>query len=177
MSVIDRIAIISDIHGNITALEAVLKDIETRGITKIFCLGDIVLKCANPDKVIDLVREKCEVVLKGNCDDLISKPSSIEHGYWTAIKIGKDRCNYLYDLPVFHEFYISGYLMRLFHSSPLSLEHVFNPMYDGDGPNYIGLKITDPSVMFKNTPFIGKTNKDKFPDIVRIRTYPYTKCY
>ena len=50
----DRIAIISDVHGNITALEAVLADIEARNINKIYCLGDSVIKCANPDKVIDL---------------------------------------------------------------------------------------------------------------------------
>ena len=38
----DKIALISDIHANLTALEAVLKDIKERKITKIFCLGDIV---------------------------------------------------------------------------------------------------------------------------------------
>ena len=59
----ERIAILSDVHGNITALEAVLNDIEKREITKIYCLGDSVIKCANPDKVIDLLREKCEVMI------------------------------------------------------------------------------------------------------------------
>ena len=36
----DKIAIISDVHGNITALNTVLKDIKKRNINKIFCLGD-----------------------------------------------------------------------------------------------------------------------------------------
>ena len=54
----DRVAIISDIHGNITALKAVIKDIETRDISKIFCLGDSVLKSCNSDKVIDLLTRK-----------------------------------------------------------------------------------------------------------------------
>lgn len=40
----EKIALISDIHSNIVALKAVLEDIESRGITRIFCLGDIVLK-------------------------------------------------------------------------------------------------------------------------------------
>ena len=40
--VMEKIAIISDVHGNITALRAVIKDIEARGIDKIFCLGDSV---------------------------------------------------------------------------------------------------------------------------------------
>ena len=39
----DRIAIISDVHGNITALKAVIADIESRNINRIFCLGDSVL--------------------------------------------------------------------------------------------------------------------------------------
>lgn len=37
----DKIAIISDVHGNITALNAVLNDIKNRNINKIICLGDI----------------------------------------------------------------------------------------------------------------------------------------
>ena len=55
----DRIAIISDVHANITALNAVLDDIHSRGISRIFCLGDSVTKCCNPDLVIDKLREKC----------------------------------------------------------------------------------------------------------------------
>ena len=55
----EKIAILSDVHGNITALESVISDIEKRGISKIYCLGDSVIKCANPDKVIDLLRKKC----------------------------------------------------------------------------------------------------------------------
>ena len=54
----DRVAIISDIHGNITALETAIKDIEARNISEIYCLGDCVLKGCNPDLVIDLLQKK-----------------------------------------------------------------------------------------------------------------------
>lgn len=54
----ERIAIISDVHGNITALNTVLEDIKSRNISRIFCLGDSVTKCANPDKVIDTMFAK-----------------------------------------------------------------------------------------------------------------------
>ena len=64
----ERIAILSDVHGNLTALNTVINDIERRGISKIYCLGDSVIKCANPDKVIDILHDKCEVMLLGNCD-------------------------------------------------------------------------------------------------------------
>lgn len=53
----DRIALIADIHSNIVALKAVLKDIENRGITKIYCLGDLVLKGSSPCEVVDLIKK------------------------------------------------------------------------------------------------------------------------
>ena len=64
----EKIAIISDVHGNITALNAVLSDIKKRHIKRIFCLGDYVIKCTHPDLVIDKLREVCEVMLIGNSD-------------------------------------------------------------------------------------------------------------
>ena len=49
----EKIAIISDIHGNITALDAVFEDIENRGIKRIFCLGDMLIKCSSPEKCVE----------------------------------------------------------------------------------------------------------------------------
>lgn len=162
----ERIAILSDVHGNLTALEAVISDIENRGISKIFCLGDSVIKCANPDKVIDLLRKKCEVMLLGNCDEIICRPD-IELGrFWSRDKIGEDRANFVYNLPVSYEFYMSGHLIRLFHASPISLEHVFNPMFPNSDTIYFNKIITDPNDLFKNTEFIGKTENEPVPDVV-----------
>lgn len=53
----DRIALISDIHGNIPALEATLDDIRRRGIVRIFCLGDLGGKGPHGEKVVDICRE------------------------------------------------------------------------------------------------------------------------
>lgn len=162
----ERVAILSDVHGNLTALETVIADIEKRGITKIYCLGDSVIKCANPDKVIDLLRDKCEVILLGNCDEIVCRPD-IEYGrFWSRDKIGEEKANFLYHLPVSYEFYMSGHLIRLFHASPISLEHVFNPMFPNLNTIYFNKIITDPNDLFKNTEFIGKTEKDPIPDIV-----------
>ncbi|MCS6850796.1 MAG: metallophosphoesterase [Gemmataceae bacterium] len=60
-------AIISDIHSNLEALQAVLKDIERHGVDEIYCLGDVVGYGPNPRECIDLVM-KCKVVLLGNHD-------------------------------------------------------------------------------------------------------------
>lgn len=61
------IAIISDIHGNLEALEAVLADIKQRNITEIYCLGDIVGYGPNPRECIDLVLD-FPLCLLGNHD-------------------------------------------------------------------------------------------------------------
>lgn len=70
-----RLAIISDIHGNFDALEAVLADIDGRGIREILCLGDIVGYGPEPASCIDLVRERCRLSLMGNHDlALLTEP-------------------------------------------------------------------------------------------------------
>ncbi len=162
----ERVAILSDVHGNLTALETVFADIEKRGITKIFCLGDSIVKCANPDKVIDLLREKCDVILLGNCDETICKPDVTSGRFWSRDKMGEERANFIYHLPVSYDFYMSGHLIRLFHASPISLEHVFNPMCSNVDTLYFDRIINDPNDLFKNTDFIGKTKNDPIPDIV-----------
>ncbi len=52
------IAILSNIHANLPALEAVLADIESQGIREILCLGDVVGYGAQPAECIDLLRSK-----------------------------------------------------------------------------------------------------------------------
>ncbi len=64
-------AIISDIHSNLEALEAVLADIEARGVREIVCLGDVVGYGANPKECLDLVRTRCRVCLMGNHDHAV----------------------------------------------------------------------------------------------------------
>ena len=60
-------AIISDIHSNFEALQAVLADIERQGVTEIYCLGDVIGYGPNPLECIDLIMQ-CKVVLLGNHD-------------------------------------------------------------------------------------------------------------
>ena len=83
----ERIAIISDVHGNITALNTVLDDIHEKGIKRIFFLGDSIVKCANPDLVVDKLRESCEVMLIGNLDYSICRPEVKDKNFWSRVKI------------------------------------------------------------------------------------------
>jgi predicted phosphodiesterase len=59
--------LISDIHGNLEALQAVLADIRSKGITEIYCLGDVVGYGPNPAECIDLVMD-LQLCLLGNHD-------------------------------------------------------------------------------------------------------------
>ncbi len=162
----EKIAIISDVHANITALETVLEDIEKRKVDKIFCLGDSIVKGANPDKVIDILKEKCEVILMGNTDYSVCNPNVKNKKYWTREKIGEERAEYINNLPLMYEFYLSGHLIRLFHATPYNLDGVYNPMFSNKTNTYQKIEIINPEKMFENTEFLGKKKEDKQPDII-----------
>ena len=64
------VALISDIHSNFEALEAVMEDIHNRSIEKIYCLGDVIGYGPNPKECIDLAQQ-CELSLMGNHDEAV----------------------------------------------------------------------------------------------------------
>ena len=124
-----RIAIISDIHSNLEALKATFKDIEKRKVDKIICLGDIIAKGVHPKECLKLVREKCDIVLQGNCDEHFSmeykntdefNEEEQERIKWNQSLINKEDREYLLNLPFCYEFYMSGSLVRLFHATPVA---------------------------------------------------------
>lgn len=61
-------AIISDIHSNLEALQAVLADIEKQRVPEIYCLGDVIGYGPNPRECVDLVMKHAKMVLLGNHD-------------------------------------------------------------------------------------------------------------
>lgn len=63
-----RIAVLSDIHGNLPALESVLAEVERASWDGVWCLGDVVGYGADPDRCADLVAERCSLCLAGNHD-------------------------------------------------------------------------------------------------------------
>ena len=122
----DKIAIISDIHGNYEALITVLKDIKRQQISEIYCLGDIVAKGTHQQECADLIRENCQVVIRGNCDQFFLEPT---HSHplseadqkriaWIQGKLRPGTRQYLLNLPYCYEFYLSGRLVRLIHAHP-----------------------------------------------------------
>ncbi len=73
-----RVAIVSDIHGNLTALEAVIADISRRGVDRVVHGGDLVLIGCQPAEVIDRIRELGWSGIVGNTDELLWRPEEHE---------------------------------------------------------------------------------------------------
>jgi len=121
---LDHIAIISDIHGNLTALEAVLADCHARGVSAIYNLGDLAGKGPDGPQVIDLCRETCDVNIFGNWDELLVRPGAKNATIpWHRQRIGEERIAWLRNLPRTTDFKLSGRHIRLFHASAQDLWH------------------------------------------------------
>lgn len=66
-----RIALISDIHSNLAALQTALNKIEELQVDRILCLGDVVGYGPRPNECVELIKEKCQVSLMGNHDHAV----------------------------------------------------------------------------------------------------------
>ncbi|MCE9619687.1 MAG: metallophosphatase family protein [Planctomycetes bacterium] len=91
-----RIGIISDIHGNFEALEAVLADIDRQGVDGIISLGDIIGYGPDPVACVDLVAKRCKWSLMGNHDfGVLYEPTNFNAAaeaaaYWTRAQFEEE---------------------------------------------------------------------------------------
>src|SRR3954454_15735436 len=117
-----RIAVLSDIHGNIHALDAVLSDVEREDVHEVWCLGDVVGYGADPNDCCARVREQADVVLSGNHDLAVTGELSLEEfsrgaaiaARWTQDVLDRDHVDWLASLQPQGEERDVG----LFHASP-----------------------------------------------------------
>ncbi|MBR1908422.1 metallophosphoesterase family protein [bacterium] len=68
-----KIAIISDIHGNLFALEKVLEDIEHEKCDNVICLGDLAMAGPEPNKTVELIKQMNWDIIQGNTDKMIAE--------------------------------------------------------------------------------------------------------
>ncbi|HSE10132.1 MAG TPA: metallophosphoesterase family protein [Nocardioidaceae bacterium] len=144
----ERIALISDVHGNLTALHAVLDDIDARGITRIFNLGDYVGKGPRGREVVEICQERCEVNILGNWDDFLPDPDrefDNEALKWWLAQLAPGQDEWLRALPFCHDFAMSGRQVRLFHASETTVHR--RVRFDHDEAEFLG--------MFTNTEATG----------------------
>ena len=105
-----RIAIISDIHGNREALDTVLAKIDTLECEKIFCLGDVVGYGPDPGYCVDVVGERCEVILAGNHEYAVLGKINIDYfnpharqaTLWTRDHLGPKQVKAIAEYPLTH---------------------------------------------------------------------------
>ena len=101
-----RIAMLSDVHGNRPAFEAVLAAIEDADVEEIWCLGDLVGYGAEPDDCVALARARCDVCLAGNHDLVVTgeidiadfSSSAALAAQWTRENIGYEALDFLKSL-------------------------------------------------------------------------------
>ena len=105
-----RIAILSDIHGNLEALTTIIDYIEDDSIDEIYCLGDIVGYGSNPNECIEIIAEKCKKVVIGNHDHAVLGLTSTEYfndfakisTYWTSNILSEQNREFLASLEFTH---------------------------------------------------------------------------
>jgi len=117
-----RIAVLSDIHGNRQAFEAVLAEVDAAGVDALWCLGDLVGYGADPDACVELARARTDLCLVGNHDlavrgdiplDEFSRGAAVA-AQWTQETIAPDNLEYLLGLDPQHVEQEIG----LYHASP-----------------------------------------------------------
>jgi predicted phosphodiesterase len=149
-----RIAIVSDPHGDLIALQKVMSDLEAQDpVDEVLVGGDLAQGGAQPAEVIDLIRERGWAAVRGNGDDLLVRladgatpaealrpaeathqelpDSLIPHALWSVDQLGSERIDYLRNLPLSIErgpFDFGS--VALVHATPWSTEGVVLPDAD-----------------------------------------------
>lgn len=123
MTPVERIAVVSDVHGNMTAYDAVLADIDRRGITTVLNLGDVAGKGPRGSAAVARTRERCAVTVRGNWDDFLPRPDADKNPasvWWYEELTPEDRA-WLLALPLVHDMVLSGRRVRFLHASAQSV--------------------------------------------------------
>jgi putative phosphoesterase len=136
-----RIGIISDIHGNLPALEAVLQDLRPKGLDALYCLGDLVGYAAFPNEVTERIRAEGIPTIMGNYDDGVGfdrdecgcayrDPGEKERGdrslMWTRARVTPDNKAFLRELVKEIRVEAEGKRVLMVHGSPRKMnEYLF----------------------------------------------------
>jgi putative phosphoesterase len=136
-----RIAVISDIHGNLPALQAVFADLASQRLETVYCLGDLVGYGASPNEVTERIRAEGMPTIMGNYDDGVGfdrdecgcayrDPIDKELGErslaWTKAQVTSENKAFLRTLLQEVRFNANGKRVLLVHGSPRKMnEYLF----------------------------------------------------
>ncbi len=137
----DAVAVITDIHANLPALQAALERIDELGIEQIYCGGDLVGYGPHPDEVCALIAERAIPTIYGNYDYAIARdledcgcayitPHDRELGQrsvdWTLAHTGQAAKDFMRELPFDLRFAVGATGVHLVHGSPRKVnEYLF----------------------------------------------------
>jgi len=124
----NRVALITDVHSNLEALEAIIKDVNAKNIEYIFSLGDLIGLGPNPSECIDLAMNNNIINILGNndCYNILpfetykhfrNSPSgnSYRNAVWTKEKLSKKQIEYIKNMPPSLDIKINDKLIALCH--------------------------------------------------------------
>jgi putative phosphoesterase len=127
-----NIGLIADIHANYTALEAVLDDMPE--VDSLVCLGDIVGYNPHPRKCVEEVRDRCDLVLRGNHDRNVRTPREYRHNElaseglkYAREELTEKQMDWLEDLPDRKDVFDTGFKSAHSHPNPDMLDKYVMP--------------------------------------------------
>ncbi|MDE7302066.1 MAG: metallophosphatase family protein [Oscillospiraceae bacterium] len=156
-----KIVILADLHGNITAAEAMENEINAVSPDEIWFLGDAVGKGPQNAETCDWVRKNCSRFVGGNWDYWMSDSSNTfkDNDFFRA-QLGEERLKWLGDLPLEFDALISGIQFRLFHGRPVASlvqgwdsDEYMSDFFKANGKIYGGIICAD-----SHRPFIRSTH-------------------
>ncbi len=129
-----RVAVVSDIHANLAALEAALADIERQGVETVVVAGDLVGDGRQPAEVVELLRRRGFPAIRGNVDRKVAEAAALSGKelaeratkkktaelLWTADQLDRAGLDWLAGLPATLTLRLGGSRILVVHGSPLS---------------------------------------------------------
>src|SRR3954454_6608873 len=138
-----RTALISDVHGNGIALDAVLADLEREPVDQVVCLGDMIQGGSQPAEVVRRLRGLASPVVLWNADAFLLDPDAGEEAKterqlavreWTLAQIGDDGAAFIETFrPPLDVSLGDGRELLAFHGSPASFDDILLPHLEEDG--------------------------------------------
>jgi predicted phosphodiesterase len=121
---VKKIAIISDIHGNLQALEAIIKDIRSKNIKEVICLGDTIAIGPNPKECIEMIFKENMKIILGNHEEYFIKGAynfhevgsdEQKHQEWVKSNLNEKIENKLKELPYIIKEKTQGIVFAFMH--------------------------------------------------------------
>ena len=129
-------AFLSDVHGNLPALEAVLSDLARRGVDEMYFLGDVLGKGPAVGEVIELLRTHCRGAVYGNWDKLVlTAQDGARFGVpYYRQRLSPEHRAYLSSLPETLELTFCGRSVLAYHGR-FSIDRVVTPRFNSEREN------------------------------------------